>query len=129
MSKKEILLTDYFRICQVVSITLEEDLIYLKEHILNVDKIKNDVPYNTTVQGLLTSGLMYQTLLRLNGGQGYYFTNIAVLVDRYALSYLESDKYEGVDTNIQRNEVGMQPIGEAREIRPEKAKRFEEMFR
>lgn len=128
LSNKEISLSDYFRICQIVSNTLEEDLIYLKEHILNEDKIRNDVPYNTNVQGLLTSGLMYQTLLRLNGGQGYYFTNIAVLVDRYALSYLETNKYEGVNTNVHRNEVSMQPVGEAREMNPERAKRFEEML-
>jgi hypothetical protein len=123
---KHIFLADYFRICQIISNTLDEDLIYLKENILNEDEINNDVPYNTNVQGLLTSGLMYQTILKLNGGQGYYFTNIAVMVDKYALSYLECDKYKDVDTNIHRSEVGMQSVGETREMNPERVKWFKE---
>lgn len=123
---KNIAISDYFRICQAITNTLDEDLVFLKDNILDGKKIRKELPYSLELQGLLTSGLMYQTLLRINGGQGYYFTNIAVLVDKYALSYSDTDKYEGVDTNIHRNEVGMQPVSGAREMSPEKEKMVKE---
>lgn len=42
----------YFRICHVVTHTLEEDLTFLADHI-----DETDLPYSIYTQGLLTSGL------------------------------------------------------------------------
>lgn len=78
----------YFRICHVVTHTLEEDLKYLAEH---VDE--EELSYCISIQGLLTSGLMYQSVFDGNREQKYSFTDIARLVDRYAVSYDNDGRY------------------------------------
>lgn len=78
----------YFRICHAVTHTLEEDLVFLSEHIY-----ETDLPYNTFVQGLLTSGLMYQSVIDAYGEQKYSFTPIAGIVDQYAVSYDNVERY------------------------------------
>lgn len=52
-----------------------------------------DLPYSERTQGLLTSGLMYQSIIDGNGEQGYSFTPLAALVDQYAASYENVEKY------------------------------------
>lgn len=78
----------YFRICHALTHTLEEDLAFLGEHIT-----EPDFSYSPCVQGLLTSGLMYQSVIDANGDQKYSFTSIAEMVDRYAVSYNNVERY------------------------------------
>lgn len=78
----------YFRICHAVTHTLEEDLTFLAEHIDD-----SDLPYSIYTQGLLTSGLMYQSVIDGNGDQKYSFTSIAKLVDQFAVSYDNTGRY------------------------------------
>lgn len=78
----------YFRVCHAITNSLEEDLAYLGEHIE-----KTDLSYSNNVQGLLTSGLMYQSIIDANGEQKYSFTTIAKLVDQYAVSYANETRY------------------------------------
>lgn len=78
----------YFRICHVVAHTLDEDLQYLAEHIGEPNLL-----YSEHVQGLLTSGLMYRSVINNGGDQKYSFVPFAETVDRYAVSYRNEDKY------------------------------------
>lgn len=78
----------YFRICHTITNTLEEDLAFLGEHIF-----ETDLPYNISIQGLFTSGLMYQSVIDANGDQKYSFTPLAQIVDRYAISSNNIDRY------------------------------------
>lgn len=78
----------YFRICHAITHTLEEDLAFLREHI-NED----DIPYSPYTQGLFTAGLMYQSVIDGNGEQKYAFTSIAKIVDQYAVSYENVERY------------------------------------
>ena len=82
-------LTDYFRICNIISNTLEEDLLFLSE---NLDE-NQDFEYNDTIQGLLNFGLMYQSVIDSNGDNRYKFTPIAYKVDKYAISFDNVEKY------------------------------------
>lgn len=79
----------YFRICHLITHTLAEDLIFLKVHILD----KTEFSYDLSVQGLMASGLMYQSVIDANGDSQYSFTPIAELVDRFAISYDDVDRY------------------------------------
>ena len=78
----------YFRICHAVTHTLQEDLEYLGEHIF-----EEELPYSVNVQGLLTSGLMYQSVIDGNADQKYSFTPLANTVDQYAVSYENVERY------------------------------------
>lgn len=78
----------YFRICHAVTHTLEEDLIFLAKHIN-----EEELEYSTYTQGLLTSGLMYQSVIDGNGNAKYSFTPIAEIVDQYAVSYEDVARY------------------------------------
>lgn len=74
----------YFRICHAITHTLEEDIVFLNEHI-----DEEDIPYNNSVQGLLTAGLMYQSIIDSNGDPKYSFTPIAGIVDQYAVNNVD----------------------------------------
>ena len=76
----------YFRICAAITNNLYEDLKFLEQHIF-----ESDIPYEYPVQGLYSTGLMYQSVL----GQDtkYSFTPIARDVDRFALSYQNVERY------------------------------------
>ena len=105
----------YFRLCHAITHTLEEDLLFLKEHIK-----EKDLPYSTYTQGLLTVGLMYQSVLDGNGEQKYSFTPVARLVDRFAVSYDDVERYPNPQSHfrccvfriyftidkIKRNDIG-----------------------
>lgn len=77
----------YFRICHAITNTLDEDLSFLGTHIS-----EKDIPYNPYTQGLLTSGLMYQSVIDSNG-EKYSFTPIAKIIDQYAVSYENIERY------------------------------------
>lgn len=81
-------LSDFFRICHAVTYTLEEDLIFMAEHIQ-----ESELSYDFCVQGLLTTGLMYQSVIDGNGDQKYSFTPLAGQVDRYAVSFDNIERY------------------------------------
>lgn len=81
-------LSTYFRICHAVTHTLEEDLCFLREHIK-----EGNLPYDQFTQGLLSAGLMYQSVVDGNGNQKYSFTPIAKIVDQYAISYDNVERY------------------------------------
>ncbi len=58
----------FFRICQAITYTLEEDLSFLKVNITE----DNEFEYDASVQGLLTSGLMFASTIGMD--QRYSFT-------------------------------------------------------
>lgn len=93
----------YFRICHAVTHSLEEDLTFLSEHIN-----EEDIPYSIYVQGLLTSGLMYQSVIDGNGEQKYSFTPLAAIVDQYAVSYENIERYPN-PTSPSSNFIAPQP--------------------
>lgn len=78
----------YFRICHTITHTLDEDLTFLSEKIN-----ESDLTYSPYIQGLLTSGLMYQSVIDANGEQKYSFTPLAEYIDRYAVSYNNIERY------------------------------------
>lgn len=81
-------LPTYFRICYAVTHTMEEDLEFLKEHILEEETF----PYSIHIQGLLTSGLVHMT--KVGGEENrYVFVPIAKLVDCFAVSYNNTERY------------------------------------
>ncbi len=77
----------YFRICHVIMQALEEDLEFLKEHMG-----EEDLSYNDSVQGLLTVGLMHESVIALDGVKKYSFVPFAGMVYDYAVDdSLEAD--------------------------------------
>ena len=54
---------------------------------------EEDLVYNSYVQGLLTTGLMYQSVIDGNDESKYSFTPLAGLVDQYAVSYENLERY------------------------------------
>lgn len=93
-------LDTYFRICHAITHTLEEDLCYLRNNIKN-----SDLPYNQFTQGLLSAGLMYQSVIDGNGDQKYSFTPIAEIVNKFAVSYDDTDRYPNSTTKASQGEV------------------------
>ncbi len=88
-------LSTFFRITHIVTHTIAEDLEYLKEQI-----DKSELSYDECVQGLLTAGLMYQSVIDggdlddENEGKGRYsFTPFARKVDQYAVSFQNTNRY------------------------------------
>lgn len=79
-------LTQYFRICRAISDTLLEDLLFLRDHIK-----EESIFYNEEVQGLISSGLMYMS--DLEEETAYSFTPSAFILDQYAISYNDVDRY------------------------------------
>ena len=112
----------YFRICHAITHTLDEDLIFLGEHIG-----EEDIAYNAYVQGLVTTGLMTQTVFDGNGEQEYSFTTLAELVDRYAINYDNTEKYPnplGNSDDFVSPKIKMPDIPEAATV-----EEIEEMFK
>lgn len=90
----------YFRICHAVTYTLDEDLQFLKTHIE-----KSNLSYDAYVQGLLTAGLMYQSVIDGNGDQKYSFTPMAEDVDRFAVSYDNLERYPNPKSSVQKSNL------------------------
>ena len=82
-------LATYFRIAQTITSCLVEDLEFLAKNIF----IEKDYEYSDTVQGLLNCGLMYRSSLSDNGEDTCSFTRFAKILDLYALSYDNVEKY------------------------------------
>ncbi len=78
----------YFRICHIITHTLDEDLSFLSKKIN-----ESDLPYSSYTQGLLTAGLMFQSVIDANSEQKYSFTPLAEYIDRYAVSYNNIERY------------------------------------
>lgn len=97
-------ISDYYRICHCIKNSLEEDLVFLREHVLENNNGDIDYPYNDCVQGLLTSGLMYQSTIDAGEGDNRYsFVPFADKVDRYAVSYHDDARYPNpLETNAPR---------------------------
>lgn len=92
--------SDYFRICHAITHNLEEDLIFLSEHIK-----EENIPYSTCVQGLLSSGLMHQSIIDATDGPKHSFTPIAKIVDRCAVSYENIERYPDPTQPLYRTDV------------------------
>lgn len=84
--------TTFFRICRAITGTMDEDLLFLRDHIS-----ESNFESNSNVQGLFVSGLV--TFSVIGGEQTLYsFTPIASLVDQYAISYDNIGRYP--DPNV-----------------------------
>ena len=89
-----ITLEEYFRVCHVVMITLEEDLQFLKAH------VKDDVvEYSVEVGGLMTSGLAYYTGVGDDNKPRYKFTDLAKLVNSCAINGDALNRIEDFNLN------------------------------
>lgn len=80
---------DYFRICHLLKTSLQEDLLFLQSEVIE----EREYEYSYTVQGLWSSGLMYQSVVDSDGNDRYAFTPFAKVLDMYALSYDNVEKY------------------------------------
>lgn len=89
-------LTTYFRMCHAITGTLEEDLIFLSEHIQD----EGDFGYSDTVQGLLNVGLMRQSVIDGNGNNRFEFTPFADILDQFAVSYNNVERYPMIGNSI-----------------------------
>lgn len=78
----------YFRICHIITHTLDEDLLFLRKNIKGTDFL-----YSSNVQGLLVSGLMFQSVFDANDEQKYSFTPLAQIIDQYSISYDDVERY------------------------------------
>ena len=88
--------TNFFRICNIVANTLYEDLIFLKTHI----KDEKSFSYSDEIQGLLNYGLVEQSTINMGSFEDdgenhseYSFTRLAEMVDKFALSYDDIERY------------------------------------
>lgn len=79
----------FFRICHTITNSLEEDLLYLAEHILE----DYEYEYSFVVQALMNNGLVYQSVIDGNGEDRYKFTSLANDLDRFAISYDNVERY------------------------------------
>lgn len=97
---------EYFRICNALVNTIEEDLKFLQKHIGEDEEYE----YSIYTSGLSISGLVHQSNITWKGKIFYKFTFLAHLVDQFALSYGDTARYpnpkqrayadEGMTTNI-----------------------------
>ena len=78
----------YFRVCNVVTQLIEEDLVFLRDHVLEGDRT---YPYSIEVQSLASMGLMLQRA-RADASFVYTFTSLAKQVDQYAISFGDDDR-------------------------------------
>lgn len=79
--------TTFFRICRAIVGTIDEDLKFLRDHIE-----ENNLQYDDAIQGLFITGLITYSAV---GGENtlYAFTPLAKLVDRFAVSYDDVERY------------------------------------
>lgn len=80
--------TTFFRICHAITETIDEDLIFIRDHIFE----KQSFEYSDTIQGLFISGLVAFSALGGDSTQ-YAFTPLAEDVDRFAISYNDVGRY------------------------------------
>ena len=87
-TKRYINISEYFRICDVIVHTLDEDLKFLAEHIK-----ETDIKYSLEVHGLLRSGLINPNL----EDEGYSFNTLAKFVDKYAINFKNRTRYPNIE--------------------------------
>lgn len=98
-----ITLNEFFRICRQITHNLDEDLRFLQENLT-----KSNISYNYSIEGLLSTGLMYQSIIDANEGhegQNYSFTTLAEIVDRFAVSYDDVGRYPNPKEPLAKSEI------------------------
>lgn len=91
--------SDYFRIVKAVTETLYEDLIYLSKHITEQKEFRG----NMNVLSLARSGLMIDAGIDANAdveNQIYVFSSLGRLVDQYAISFENDERFNWYKNNI-----------------------------
>ena len=97
-------LETFFRICHIITNSIEEDSIFLSGHI-----DESDLPYDTCVQSLFAVGLMYQSVIDANGNQKYSFTPFARKVNRFALCVNNGKKLQSDSMMTEDSEKEFNP--------------------
>ena len=87
--------SQYFRICHVISASLDEDLQFLSEHIDDT----GDIPYSIEINGLQTTGLACHTTTDKEGNPLYVFTPLSRAVNEYAIKGAEANAIENFNIN------------------------------
>lgn len=101
-------LPTYFRICNAITGALEEDLLFLADHIQD----DGDFGYSDTIQGLMNIGLAFQSVYDGNGDNRYKFTPFADTLDQFAISFNNLERYPMIGgTDITRDRPMVQEIG------------------
>ena len=85
----------YFRICHIISASLDEDLQFLSEHIDDT----GDIPYSIEINGLQTTGLACHTNMNKEGNPLYVFTPLSRAVNEYAIKGAEANAIENFNIN------------------------------
>ena len=85
----------YFRICHVISTSLDEDLQFLSEHIDDT----GDIPYSIEINGLQTTGLACNNATDKEGYPLYIFTPLSRAVNEYAIKGAEANAIENFNIN------------------------------
>lgn len=85
----------YFRICHVISASLDEDLQFLSEHIDD----SGDIPYSIEINGLQTTGLACHTNMDKEGNPLYVFTPLSRAVNEYAIKGAGANAIENFNIN------------------------------
>ena len=86
--------TTFFRICRAITNTIDEDLLFVREHL----NPAGNMEYTDSIQGPLVSGLVTFSVI---GGDTtlYAFTPLAESVDRFAISYNDIERYPNPTEN------------------------------
>ena len=87
--------SQYFRICHVISASLDEDLQFLSEHIDDT----GDIPYSIEINGLQTTGLACHTNMDKEGNPLYVFTPLSRAVNEYAIKGAGANAIENFNIN------------------------------
>ncbi len=85
----------YFRICHIISASLDEDLQFLSEHIDDT----GDIPYSIEVNGLQTTGLACHKAMDKEGNPLYVFTPLSRAVNEYAIKGAGANAIENFNIN------------------------------
>ncbi len=89
---------EYFRICNAIAHNLEEDLQFLRTHILDDE---NSFSYSASAIALRASGLMIDLVIGGDDPQ-FQFIPFARKVDRFALSYGDVDRYPNPTVDLHK---------------------------
>lgn len=85
----------YFRICHIISASLDEDLQFLSEHIDDT----GDIPYSIEINGLQTAGLACHKAMDKEGNPLYVFTPLSRAVNEYAIKGAGTSAIENFNIN------------------------------
>lgn len=110
-----ITVTDYFRIVKAVTESLYEDLVFLSEHIIEDTEFTG----NIQILALSRTGLMIEAGIDANSdveNQKYVFTTLGKMVDQYAISIDNEERYKWHDRSNKNTrmydigDIGMEAI-------------------